>query len=32
MEWWDVESTGTLALQARASAFFLNQYQKVVGP
>ncbi len=32
MDWWDVESTGTLALQARASAFFLNQYQKVVGP
>ena len=32
MDWWDVESTGTIALQARASAFFLNQYQKVVGP
>ena len=32
MDWWDVESTGTRALQARASAFFLNQYQKVVGP
>lgn len=32
MDWWDIESTGTLALQARASAFFLNQYQKVVGP
>ena len=32
MDWWDPESSGTLALQARASSFFLNQYQRVVSP
>ena len=32
MDWWDPESSGTLALQTRASSFFLNQYQRVVSP
>ena len=32
MGWWDPESNGTLALQARASTFFLDQYEKVANP
>ena len=27
--WWNPESSGTLALQGRASSFFLSQYRKV---
>ena len=27
--WWDPESSGTMALQGRASSFFLSQYRKV---